>query len=149
MEYDGVRKHARMSMDARAAQFAPFAALTGYNDAIDETARTTSAQVNLSSDEQHTLSKKLAYVLSFVQRPLISITFFRPDNMKSGGAYVTVHGTVKKVEECINILTFIPATSNGLTIAESTAGILPSRKEIEISLDAIADISGDIFDDME
>lgn len=122
-------KRKQMPMEARAAQFAPFAALTGHDAAIAETARRTFSQLNLSADELQVLSQKIAYALSFAERPQLSITYFRPDSRKSGGAYVTVHCSIKKVEECFNLLTLTDGT--------------------EIPLDAISDISGEIFDDLE
>lgn len=118
-----------MSMQARAAQFAPFAALTGHDAAIAETARSTSSQYIMSADELHVLSKKIAYALSFADRPQLSITYFKSDSRKEGGAYVTVHGIIKKVEVCFNLITLIDGT--------------------EIPLDAISDLSGDIFNDLE
>lgn len=118
-----------MSIEARAAQFAPFAALSGHDAAIAETARTTSSRRELAADELQTLSRKLAYALSFIERPQIAITYFQPDSRKSGGAYVTVCGSIKKIEECFNLLTLTDGT--------------------EISLNVIADISGEIFADMD
>lgn len=118
-----------MSMDARAAQFAPFAALTGHDAAIAETARTTSSQLDLSAEELQTLSRKIGYALSFAEHPQLSITYFQPDSRKSGGTYITVQGSIKKVEECFNLLTLTDGT--------------------EIPLDAIFDISGEIFNDLE
>lgn len=127
--YDGVRRHARMGMEARAAQFAPFAALTGHDAAIAETARRTSSKRELSADELHVLSQKIAYAMSFAERPELSITYFKPDSRKAGGAYVTVKGSIRKIEECYNLLTLTDRT--------------------EIPLDDISDISGDIFNDLE
>ncbi len=121
-------KRKPMSMEARAAQFAPFAALTGHDAAIAETARATSSRRGMSADELRTLSRKIAYVLSIAERPQLSITYFQPDNRKSGGAYVTVHGSIKRVEECFNLL----------ILSDDT----------EIPLDAVSDISGDIFRDL-
>ena len=118
----------QMPMEARAAQFAPFAALSGYGDAVAETARTTSAKLDLSDDEKQELSRKIAYALSFADRPMMAITYFRPDCSKRGGEYVTVYGHVKKVEECINLLTLTDGTG--------------------IALDAVSDISGEIFEDL-
>lgn len=127
-----------MSMEARAAQFAPFAALTGHDAAIAETARKTSSRIDLSADEMATLSRKIAYALSLTPHPELHVTFFRPDNKKAGGTYITVRGIIKKVEVCFNLLT--------LTNCTSIDGVEISPIEIEIPLDAISDISSDIFD---
>lgn len=118
-----------MSMEARAAQFAPFAALTGHDAAIAETARTTSSRRELTADEEYNLSRKIAYTLSCAATPQISITYFRPDSRKSGGAYVTIQGSIKKIEKCLNLLTLTDGT--------------------KIPLDAITDISGDVFADLD
>ncbi len=122
-------KRQQMSLANRAAQFAPFAALTGHDAAIAETARTTSNRLDQSAEQLQELSRKLAYALSFADRPMLSITFFQPDSRKSGGEYITVQGAVKKVEECFNLLTLTDNT--------------------EIPLDAISDIQGEIFNDLE
>lgn len=122
-------KRKQMSLANRAAQFAPFAALTGHDAAIAETARTTSNRIDQSAEQLQELSRKLAYALSFADRPTLSITFFQPDSRKSGGEYITVQGAVKKVEECFNLLTLTDKT--------------------EIPLDAISDIQAEIFNDLE
>lgn len=121
-------KRKRMSYENRAAQFAPFAALSGYDSAISETSRITSGRVDLSPERQQELSRKLNYVLSLPKRPAVSITFFSPDRRKSGGMYVSITGNIKKVELCYRLLILTDGT--------------------EINLDDIYDISGDIFDDI-
>ncbi len=87
----------RMSMSARAAQFAPFSALEGHEDALEETARVTTEKVSLSKDEKNELSKKIDILLSGVIS-LCSIRYFVADKMKSGGEYRTIKGIVKKVD---------------------------------------------------
>lgn len=118
-----------MSMESRAAQFAPFAALTGHDAAIAETARITTARSEQSAEQLMELSRKLAYALSMPERRQLTITYFRPDSRKDGGAYVSVRGAVKRVEECFNLLTLTDGT--------------------EIPLDAVSDISGEIFNDID
>ncbi|MCM1163229.1 MAG: hypothetical protein NC339_03135 [Muribaculaceae bacterium] len=125
LTYEGVKKHPRMTMEARAAQFAPFAALTGHEDVIAETARTTSSRLSLSADELQMLTQRLSYACSFAEPPLVSITYFQSDSRKQGGAYVTVKGSIKRIEECLN----------QLILTDNTV----------IPLDAISDIDGDIF----
>jgi len=91
--------HPRMSAINRAAQFAPFAALTGYDAAIKETARLTDRRIELDDHEKSALDEKLAMILERIQdAPVVDITFFLPDEKKEGGAYVTVSGPVKKIE---------------------------------------------------
>lgn len=111
----------QMPLENRAAQFAPFAALTGHDDAIAETARQTEAPVEQSPDRLIELSHKLACALSLPEAPSLTITYFKPDSRKSGGAYATVEGTIKKVEKDFNIL----------ILSDNT----------EIPLDAISDIT--------
>lgn len=123
------KRHPRMSMEARAAQFAPFAALSGHDEAMAETARCTTPQSEMSADQLQELSRKMNYVLSLPHRPAIEITFFQPDRHKQGGSYITVTGSIKKVEEAYNLLHLTDGTT--------------------IPLDAISDLSGTIFADCE
>lgn len=85
-----------MSMLNRAAQFSPFAALTGYEDSIRETARLTDARIELDECAKAALDAKLQVIQSNPQMP-VSITYFVPDARKSGGAYVTAKGCVRKI----------------------------------------------------
>ncbi len=93
-------KHPQMSMIDRAAQFSPFAALTGYNAAIIETARLTHERIELSEYVKDTLRIRLQLIVdSIKENPEISITYFSPDERKDGGSYVTTTGFVKKINE--------------------------------------------------
>lgn len=90
----------QMSMINRAAQFSPFAALTGYDAAIKETGRLTDSRIELLEDDRASLDRKqqlLADRLS--DHPEVSMTYFIPDKRKSGGSYVTVTGIVKRIDE--------------------------------------------------
>ena len=90
---------ARMSMVDRGAQFSPFAALVGYDAAIAETARLTDFQIELTEGAKAELNETLRSIAENVRRcPEVRITWFVPDERKSGGAYVTAHGCVKKVD---------------------------------------------------
>ena len=94
------KKHPRMTRTARAAQFAPFAALTGYNEAVKETARLTDEQLELDDTEKAQLNEKLQLLRQHLPRQLpITITFFIPDTKKAGGSYQTITGLVKKIQE--------------------------------------------------
>lgn len=94
------KKHPRMTRTARAAQFAPFAALTGYNEAVKETARLTDEQLELDDTEKAQLNEKLQLLRQYLPRQLpITITFFIPDTKKAGGSYQTLTGPVKKIQE--------------------------------------------------
>ncbi len=94
------RKHPRMSLAARAAQFAPFAALTGHEAAVEETARLTDEQVFLSDDLIAQLNAKLNIIAENIGTgQVISITYFVPDEKKAGGAYITHSGSVKRIDD--------------------------------------------------
>ena len=91
----------QMSMHDRAAQFSPFAALTGYEDAIRETARLTDNWVQLSEDKKQELDEKLRQLIADRERTeSVTIIYFQPDDRKEGGSYVTVTGQIKKIDDC-------------------------------------------------
>lgn len=90
----------RMSAHDRAAQFSPFAALTGYSSAITETARLTNRRIELDESIKADLNDKLAILQDQLEeQPEVSITYFKPDLKKSGGAYITASGWVKKIDQ--------------------------------------------------
>ena len=90
----------RMSLHDRAAQFSPFAALTGYEDAVEETARLTDTRLELSEDMKTILNEKMQMILDNAENePIVTITYFVPDKKKSGCAYVEVTGIVKEIDE--------------------------------------------------
>ena len=93
-------RHPRMPRADRAAQFAPFAALTGYDAAIDETGRLTDTKIDISEDMREKLDLKQNFLADIIdEQPEISVTYFIPDKKKSGGAYVTVNGRLKQIDE--------------------------------------------------
>lgn len=88
----------RMSVQDRAAQFSPFAALTGYDDAIREEARLTAGKAELAEDEKRDLDQKYHYLQENIrERPRAEITWFCPDIRKEGGAYIRVTGKVAAI----------------------------------------------------
>ena len=94
-----------MSMADRAAQFSPFAALTGYDAAIRETGRLTDAETELTEDALDTLDQKFRLLTECSgKQPEVSLTYFKPDSRKAGGAYVTVSGTIKKIDPVDRLL---------------------------------------------
>ena len=94
------RTRPRMSESARAAQFSPFAALTGYGEAVDETARMTDDMIMLDENAKAMLDGKLQIIAEHIaEHPEITVTYFEPDKKKSGGAYVSVTGQVKEIDE--------------------------------------------------
>lgn len=97
------REH--MSMHDRAAQFSPFAALTGHNDAIEETARLTDGKIVLGEYETQQLDEKFRRLIEN-PRQRISVTYFVPDRKKQGGKYVTKTKTVRIVDETLRKIVF-------------------------------------------
>ena len=94
------KKHTPMPMEDRAAQFLPFAALTGYDAAVSETARLTEARVELDPQEAERLGARLAVLVKRQQeQPELSLVYYVPDARKAGGAYVTVSGRIKKITD--------------------------------------------------
>jgi len=93
-------KHPPMSRLDRAAQFSPFAALTGYEAAVEETARLTDQRIELDEGEKAAIDQRLTLVQERLPDPIkVTITYFVPDRKKVGGAYVNVSGTVKKIDD--------------------------------------------------
>ena len=92
------QNHPQMPMLDRAAQFAPFAALTGYKAAVGETARLTAERRELDAQEAEELNRRLATLITHLpDRPEATIEYFVPDDRKAGGEYVTVSGRVRHI----------------------------------------------------
>lgn len=96
-------RHPQMSLLNRAAQFSPFAALTGHEDAVKETARLTDAFIEQGEEQTELLNRRLQLLLSHMAEhrhaaPEIEVVYFQPDLKKSGGAYLTFCGRVKKID---------------------------------------------------
>ncbi len=105
-------KHPQMPMLDRAAQFSPFAALTGYDAAIVETARLTDQKRELTEEQKQVISKGLHELQKRIKSdPLVTVTFFQPDERKSGGAYRTVTGNAKKVDAYLDMLLLTDGTA--------------------------------------
>ncbi|MCF0229080.1 MAG: YolD-like family protein [Parasporobacterium sp.] len=98
-EYHGSDKRPHMSMYKRAAQFLPFAALTGYGEAIKEAGRLTEHKRELSDTEAEELNRKLALINAGIRNTLsVTVTYFVPDSRKDGGEYRSFTGEVKKID---------------------------------------------------
>ncbi len=101
-------RHTPMSRYDRAAQFSPFAALTGYDGVIAETARLTDRQVELDEGGKAELDEKLREIQTRISdMPQVTVTYFREDGRKDGGAYITVTGRVKKIDQYTQMLVFL------------------------------------------
>ena len=96
-------RHPRMGMTERAAQFSPFSALVGYEDAIEESGRLTQREVELDRDAKEILNRQLSYLRDHPGQR-ITLTYFRPDERKAGGTYVETEGMVKKVDPLQQVL---------------------------------------------
>lgn len=93
------KKHPQMSLEMRSAQFAPFAALTGYDEQIQETSRFISQKIELNEELKEILNKKLQKIQEKINiKPEITITYFIEDLKKNGGKYVTVKGKARKID---------------------------------------------------
>lgn len=97
------KKHPPLPSESRAAQFSPFAALTGYDDAVTEAARLTGRRIELSGDEV----ERIDTVLQGLERgAAVAVEYFVPDERKDGGSYQKVSGTIRKVDPLEGILLF-------------------------------------------
>lgn len=115
-----------MSMMDRAAQFSPFAALTGYDAAIKETGRLTDENLDLDEEALNSLNMKFQILVdNLFDEPEVTFTYFKPDERKTGGAYIEVTGIVKKVDDFNRIILL--------------------RNGTKIPMDDIVCIEGDIF----
>ena len=95
----------RMSMADRAAQFSPFAALTGYDGVLQEAARQTEEKIDLSEDDLNRLNRRLRYWNTHSSDELeMSITYFQPDETKEGGFYQTISGRLKQLDSVAGVL---------------------------------------------
>ena len=98
-------RHPRMPIIDRAAQFAPFSALTGYDDAIEETARLTDSMLDMTEDRRELLDRKHQILLASVERhPQVEVTYFCPDDRKKGGSYQTVRGMLLRIDELERVM---------------------------------------------
>ena len=123
------RNHPRMSLSDRAAQFSPFAALTGHEAAIKETARLTNEKLMLSDEVIAELNEKLNLIAETIgTQQRIRITYFVPDNKKAGGAYISCSGCVKKID----------GYEHTVVMEDKTA----------IPIEQISDIEGEMFGDV-
>ena len=94
------KKHPQPSMMDRAARFAPFAAITGYEEMVLEEARVTEERIDLDEGALALLNEKLNMIQEFLdEEPEVTIIYFEPDKKKSGGAYVNITGIVKRIDE--------------------------------------------------
>ena len=100
LEYQKSDRYAHMTLRDRAAQFAPFSALTGYSDVVDETGRVTEARRALDEYEIDAINRELQYALEHIHtKPKATVIYFINDKRKSGGAYRTVTEQIERIDE--------------------------------------------------
>ena len=120
----------QMPMSDRAAQFAPFAALTGYDSAIKETGRLTDERIELDVEALSALDMKYQFLMEALdEAPEVTITYFQPDARKAGGKYMTATGAVKKVDDFERRITM--------------------RDGMKIPMDDVLSIDGELFSSLE
>ena len=120
----------QMPMMERAAQFSPFAALTGYDAAIKETGRLTEEKIELDEENLKDLSMRFQMLIDHLKdEPEVSFTYFKPDERKTGGAYIEVSGVVKKVDYFERLILM----KNGL----------------KLPMDDILNVEGEIFSSLQ
>lgn len=121
-------KHPHLGIDSRAAQFAPFAALTGYDSAVKETARLTKKKIELSDELKEVINCKLNYIENNIEdKNIITVTYFIKDDKKDGGRYDNYSGIIKRIN---NVERFIKFEDNKL-----------------IEFDDILSLDGEVFND--
>lgn len=92
--------HPQATMADRAARFSPFAAISGYEDMVKEAARVTEERIDITDATKELLNEKLNMIIEFLdEEPGVTITYFEPDKKKDGGAYISITGTVKRIDE--------------------------------------------------
>lgn len=129
LPYNGVKKHTKMTLEERSAQFAPFAALTGYEGQIKEKARLTNERIELDEEIKVILDTKIQIINENISNnSKVEITYFVPDNKKAGGEYVSVTDIVKKIDNF-----------NRCIVMENN---------IKIPIDEIIDINGEMFNNI-
>lgn len=126
LPYVKSKTHKHMSNSDRAAQFAPFAALTGYEELIEETARVVEKKKTITREKREEISRKLQYIVENKIKCVVKITYFQKDKKKEGGQYITIEVTKIKID-----------TIKKIIIADG----------VKINLSDIYEVESDIFDE--
>ena len=99
------KRHPQMSLEARSAQFAPFAALTGYEDVVKETARLTNEKKEITEEVKAVLDERIQIIQKNIcTKPKVICTYFEPDKKKNGGKYITIEGRVQKIDKYNHVM---------------------------------------------
>lgn len=122
LEHHISKKHKQMSLENRSAQFAPFAALTGFEELVKETARQTEERIEIDEELKNILNEKISIIQNQIRNnPKITITYFVPDYKKNGGKYQTITENVKKIDQYNKLIILMNGT------------IIPIKEIIEIT----------------
>ena len=131
-EYDDIihlphyepKRHPRMPMAARAAQFAPFAAVAGHDAAIREEGRITDSWAELGDTGNEELNRKMEQLITLLpQHPTITIEYFLYDSHKSGGSYQSVSGHVKHVDEYERMIELMDGRKIAIDMVKDIQGL--------------------------
>lgn len=124
------KKRQQMSLIDRSAQFSPFAALTSYSATLAETARLTDRQIELTEGDKAVINEKLQMLSDCLKsEPVVTITYFEPDDKKSGGSYETITGVIKRIDEVNKEIKYIDGSI--------------------ILIERIYDVEGELFEGIE
>ena len=123
-------KHKQLGRDSYAAQFSPFAALTGYDGIVSEAARVTDERTEMSETDLDVLSTKIQIIAEHIkEKPEITFTYFKKDKKKPGGSYLTKTGNIKQIDDVARLLHFTDGT--------------------KLPIDDVVDMKSVIFDEFE
>lgn len=125
------KNYPRMSSNNRASQFAPFSALTGYEEQVKETARLTNKRMEIDEGLKNVLNNKLQVIqMNIKSNPEITIVYFVPDKKKSGGTYISITGNVKKIDTIKELIIMRDNTKIPMNDILSIAGDILNIEEI-------------------
>ena len=148
-EYKGSQTHTRMSMHDRAAQFSPFAALTGYEEIIDETARFTDEPLELTREKRDEINDTVRVIRENIRRkPRVRVEYFIPDGKKKGGKYITAIKKIVKTDDIGGALITEDGTRisvgdiSELTLDEGDGSLKFLSNRFDENADFLLDFSG-------
>lgn len=127
IKYNGIKNHQKMSISNRAFQFAPFRALTGYTESIEEEARITKNKHILTEEQNYIINEKINIIKNYINKEKFNFTYFIKDKIKDGGIYKNINDYVIKVDEVKNLIIL--------------------KNNIKINFNDIIDINSNIFGD--
>lgn len=127
IKYNGVKNHQKMPISNRAFQFAPFRALTGYTESIEEESRITSNKRILTEEQSYIINEKINIIKNYINKEKFNFIYFIKDKIKDGGSYKTINDYVVKIDDNKKMIIL--------------------KNQIKINFNDIIDINSNIFDD--